>query len=33
MTERIIFKNEMLIIKVFIDDKIREIPIKMRKMR
>lgn len=33
MSDRIVFKNGLLIIKVFIDDKMREIPIKMRKMR
>lgn len=33
MADRIIFKNQLLVIKVLIDDKIREIPIKMRKMR
>jgi hypothetical protein len=33
MVERISFKNGLLIIKVFIDDKMREIPIKMRRMR
>ena len=33
MSERINFKNGLLIIKVFIDDKMREIPIRMKKMR
>lgn len=33
MSDRIVFKNGLLVIKVFIDDKMREIPIKMRKMR
>jgi hypothetical protein len=33
LTDRVSFRNELLIIKVFIDDKIREVPIKMRRMR
>ncbi len=33
MGERINFKNGLLVIKVFIDDKMREIPIRMKKMR
>jgi hypothetical protein len=33
MSERILFQNGLLLIKVFIDDKIREIPIRMKKMR
>lgn len=32
MTERISFSNGLLKIKVFIDDKMKEIPIKMKKM-
>jgi hypothetical protein len=32
MTDRIAFRNGLLRIKVFIDDKMREIPIKMKKM-
>lgn len=33
MSDRINFKNGLLLIKVFIDDKVREIPIRMRRMR
>jgi hypothetical protein len=33
MSDRINFKNGLLILKVFIDDKMRELPIKMRRMK
>ena len=32
MTERLLFKNGLLTLKVFVDDKMKEIPIKLKKM-